>query len=351
MKFYRRYVQFNDLVIDGYDMLVDSDPTNVSFDIVRHEYTFKNGDYAPLKSRTPRIESTTVGFTLRLVMKKIHCDLREFYRRFVIEQISKAGKLWAVQNNELIWAYAIPQSYSEPTQNIYKGELEIDVDLYLPQGVWHKADKQRTFILENDVCEFLRCLDYQKLNPCCDCANCVETHDCCCCDELTKDDALCYNEDLLQKMYDECRGGYRIKYDCLAAERLFTNEVNPYLGQRICADDDDSEIIAGQVYVEGDIPTQNYKIILNTGGENIRITVNGNANMIRGQYDAPIIIDSSGNFWYDCEEKKGKLDNYVVPEDNVFGFTFYPGWNSVIIETNDCCGPRCAYFQIDNLTV
>lgn len=350
MKFYRRYVQFNDLVIDGYDMLVDSDSTNVSFDIVRHDYTFKNGDYAPLKSRVPRIESTTVGFTLRLAMKKIHCDLREFYRRFVVEQLSKAGKLWAIQNNELIWAYAIPQSYSEPTMNIRKGELEIDVELYLPQGVWHKADKQRTFIQENDVCEFLRCLDYQKYNPCCDCASCVKTHECCCCDELTKDDALCYNEDLLQKMYDDCRDGYRIRYDCQAAERLFTDEVNPYLGQRICRDPLEDAIIAGQIYVEGDIPTQTYRIILNGPGHDIRITINGNTNVLKGDYEGPIIIDSSGNIIDGCG-KEISVDKYQIPEGNVFGFTFYTGWNSVIIEPNECCIMQCVYFQIDNLTV
>lgn len=350
MKFYRRYIQFNDLVIDGYDMLTDSDATNVSFDVSKHPYTFRNGDYAPLKSRTPRIESTTVGFTLLLSMKKISCDLREFYRRFVIEQISKAGKLWAVQNNELIWAYAIPQSYSEPTMGVRRGELEMDVELYLPQGVWHKADKQRTFIKENDTCEFLRCLDYKKLNPCCDCGWCDQPKmNCCCCDEMTEDDALCKNEDLLQEMYAECRGGYRIFYDCNAAERLFTNDINPFLGQRICRERGE-EIIAGQVYVESDIPTTNYRIYLNGNGEDIVITINGNTNILKGKYTGPIYIDGSGNIYDKCGDLV-EVENYIIPEGNYFGFIFYPGWNSVIIEPNECCSMQCVYIWIDNLTV
>ncbi|MBO7733970.1 MAG: hypothetical protein J6S67_15505 [Methanobrevibacter sp.] len=346
MKRYRKYVQFNDLVF--YSYITNSDDVKVDFDIVKKSYTFKNGDYAPLKNRTPRIQSTTVGITMEFNFKQIACDLRSFYRRFIVEQLSKAGKLWSVQGDDLLWAYAVPESYSEPTRNLYKNTLEVDVQFYLPEGVWHKADKQKTFVIDFDICEFLRCLDYQKLNPCCDCASCIDTHDCCCCDELTKEDALC---DRVLDVYDNnCVPNVMIKYDCLAAERIFTGISNEYLGQRICRDPLEDEIISGQVYVEGDIPTQNYKIILNGPGENVRITINGNTNILSGEYEGPIIIDSSGNIIDGCDEKIN-IDRYVIPDGNTFGFTFYPGWNSVIIEPNECCTMQCAYFQIDNLTV
>lgn len=347
MKRFRKYVQFNDLVF--YPYVMDSDDTDVNFDISKSSYTFRNGDYAPLKNRTPRIESSTVGFTMEFNLKKMACDLREFFRRFVVEQLTKAGKLWAVQGSELMWAYAIPESYSEPTQNLYRNTLEVDVQLYLPQGVWHKADKQKTFIQDFDVCEFLRCYDYQTLNPCCDCGTCVSKPkvQCCCCDSLQKEDALC-NRKL--DVYDEkCVPEFIIKYDCERAKALFTDEVNPYLGQRICRDFGD-DVIAGQVYYEGDIPSTDYKIYLNGGGENIWITINGVSNYLKGEFDGPVIVSSDGTVYNECGETY-PADTYQIPEGNKFGFTFYPGLNSVIIEPNDCCDMQCAYFQIDTLTI
>lgn len=346
MKRYRKYVQFNDLVF--YSYITNSDDVKVDFDIAKSSYTFRNGDYAPLKNRTPRIQSTTVGITMEFDFRQIACDLRDFYRRFIVEQLTKAGKLWAVQGKELLWAYAIPESYSEPTRNLYKNTLEVDVQFYLPQGIWHKADKQRTFILDLDICEFLRCLDYQTLNPCCDCANCVTTHNCCCCDELTREDALC--DRTLDVYSGNCVPNVMIKYDCAAAERLFTNLGNPILGQRICRDPIEDPIIAGQIYYEGDIPSDKYKIILNGGGEDIRITINGNTNVLKGEFEDQIIVTSGGMLYNECGDQYD-VDRYVVPDGEEFGFVFNPGMNSVIIEPNKCCDMQCAYFQIDVLTV
>lgn len=345
--YYRKYVQFNELVF--YSYITNSDDTSVEFDISKHPYTFRNGDYSPLKNRTPRIQSTTVGITMEFNVKQISCDLREFYHRFIVEQLTKAGKLWAVQGNELLWAYAIPESYSEPTQNIYKNTIQVDVQFYLPEGVWHKADKQRTFVIDFDICEFLRCYDYQNYNPCCDCVDCItKPVTCCCCDELTRDDALCNRT--LDVYSGKCTPEFMIKYDCDAAERLFTNLGEPILGQRICRDPLEDEIIAGQIYYWGDIPSDHYKIVLNGGGENIRITVNGNTNVIKGDFDDQIIVTSDGNVYNECGYQYD-VDSYVVPEGNEFGFTFYPGMNSVIIEPNQCCDMQCVYFEIDALTV
>lgn len=347
--YYRKYIQFNDLVF--YSYITNSDETKVDFDIVKHSYTFRNGDYAPLKQRTPRIESTSVGITMEFNVKHLPCDYRPFYRRFILEQLTNAGKLWAVQGDELLWAYAIPESYSEPTFNLVKNTIEIDIEFYLPQGVWHKADKQKTFITDFDICTFMECLNYRVLNPCCDCAICVPTPiKCCCCDELQKEDALCYNVDRLKEVYStKCEPSFIIKYDCIKAEKLFTDEINPYLGQRICRDMDD-DIIAGQIYVEGDIPTTEYKIMLNGGGRNIWITINGNSNYIKGDFDSPITVMSNGTVYDECGNELS-ADVYQVPDGNTFGFTFNPGVNSVIIEPNTCCGIQCAYFIIDNLTV
>ena len=165
-----------------------------------------------------------------------------------------------------------------------------------------------------------------------------------------KEDALCYNEDLLQKMYNECHGGYRIFYNCDRAKSLFVDDVNPFLGQRICRDVPDEPVIAGQIYYDGDVPSSEYTIYLNGGGTNIWVSVNGNANYIKGTYEGKLIVTSNGTVYNECGEML-EADAYQIPEDHVFGFTFYPGWNSVVIEPHECCEMQCAYFQIDRLTI
>ena len=66
--------RFNDLVF--YSYITNSDDVKVDFDIAKSSYTFRNGDYAPLKNRTPRIQSTTVGITMEFDFRQIACDLR-----------------------------------------------------------------------------------------------------------------------------------------------------------------------------------------------------------------------------------------------------------------------------------
>lgn len=165
MNYERIYIQYNDLVFDGYEMLGEYDASNTSFKVTTHPYSFRHGSYTPFKSENALTEETSVSMTLWLKEKKLPCEQRPFYRSFVIEQLTKHGKLWAVQDNTLVWAYATISSHSEMVEH-YNGKVGIDIDFLLYEGVWHKADKQKTFLHPYDLCTFMDCYNYKEYQPC-----------------------------------------------------------------------------------------------------------------------------------------------------------------------------------------
>lgn len=302
MNYTRRYLQFNDLVIDGYDMLVESN-ANVDFKGSGTEYSFGHGEYRPFKSDFLYVKAGSVSITLKLDMKKLPCEHRPFYRNFAVTELSKPGKLWAVQNNELVWAYAVSTGYSERRESL-ADTLEIELDISLPEGVWHKADKQRTFLRPYDVCTLFDCKGYRTVQPCTTgdcCLECVskkydkafeEDCRCCCCGQLVKEWALCYHLEEMQDFYKECMGLYQIEYNCEKGQDFFGDE---YIGNKICASGTCENIIAGHFYSETDIPTT-ADIILTGEMHNPSITINGNENTIKGDYEG-LRIESNGDIY------------------------------------------------------
>lgn len=372
MQYHRRYLQFNDLVIDSYDMIDESViQTDASTKITQINRSFGHGVYSPNKSHGVFFEPMTVSLTLYLSVSKLPCDYRPFYRRFAISEISKPGKLWAVVNNELIWAYAKLANYSE-VKSSRRDTVEINISLFLPEGVWHKADKQKTFLRDYDVCTFMDCYGFKDLDPCeqhkkldgdC-CTDCGMTKDevvnftcnCCECDTICKDMALCYCKDLLQEVYDPCSAnGFHIVYDCDKAHEFFGDV---YAGQKFCEKDVCSGVIAGILYADTDIPTSDFTITLHGHFVNPAITINDNTNVIKGDYEddrGVLTIKSNGDVYWRksdcCVDELVDVANWTVPEGNRYRWTLNPGNNRLIIHTNSCCGITCAYVQVDGLTM
>ena len=110
MIYKRRYLQFNDLVLDSYDMLSES-PHSVEFKGDTEEYGFGHGSYDPWKRDYLFVREQEVSLSITLRMLKLPCDVRPFYKQFAVKEISKPGKLWAIVNNEIMWAYARATSY------------------------------------------------------------------------------------------------------------------------------------------------------------------------------------------------------------------------------------------------
>ena len=363
MNYERKYIQYNDLVFDGYEMLGDYDAPSISFKVTTHPRSFTHGSYAPFKRRTFLAEESSVSLTIWLKEKKLRCEDRPFYRSFVLSQLSQHGKLWAVQDNTLIWAYATVTSYGEMVEH-YNGKLGIDVDFMLYEGVWHKADKQKTFLHPYDLCSFMDCFDYKEyqtcrdaelITVCCDCKQEIprpENDPFCCdcdCNKVSKEMALCYHIDDLQEVYKPCSDfGFRVIYDCEAAEEFFG-----IAGQGICTEACHNGMLAGRIYSETDIPTQGISITLVGKMHNPYVEINGNGNWIKGDYDGTLRIMSSGDVYY---ENGCKCDDPLEPDvwktdGMTFGWTVVPRYNRVVVNLGACCGKACAYFDIDNLTI
>ena len=88
---------------------------------------------------------------------------------------------------------------------------------------------------------------------------------------------------------------------------------------------------------------------------NPQITINGNRNIIKGDYDR-LFIKSNGDVYSETKNKccKQLLDPsvWVIPTmDDEYGWTIQQGENSLIIDRGTCCGNACAYIQADNLTI
>ena len=356
MIYERRYIQFNDLVFDGFDMISDYDG-EVSYKGSSIERTFGHGSYRPMKRNYLFIAERNVSMTITLHMRKLPCEYREFYVQFVKEELGKPGKLWAIDNGELIWAYAVVESIS-PNFSGRDDTLVYNINFIIPGGIFYKADKEKTFLVPWDICSMMDCKGYRKINPCSEgcCDSCTDTvpEDCSCCceDTLTRDMQLCRHQDL--DSFYSCFTQYRIVYDCVKAEEFSTNE---HLGQMLCVEDicDDS-IIAGRFYSETDVPTGDMTLILTGEMVNPWIEINGNTNIIKGTYNGTLIVKSSGDIYYQtsecCEPKLLDPSLWVIPANNTYGWEIVPGENSIIIHLNTCCvGGTCVYINHDPITI
>ena len=355
MIYERRYIQFNDLVFDGVDMISDWDG-DLSFKGSSTEYAYAHGAYRPFKRNYLFVQERTVSMTITLNLEKIPCDERKFYIRFVNEQLSKPGKLWSIKNDTLMWAVAAVGSISE-NYSRRQERLVYDVNFVIPGGIWYKADGNRTFLVPWDICSFMDCLGYKDVTSCDCCDSCADKHsehdDCsCCCDELTEDMELCKHYDELQSWYG-CDVHYRIVYDCETAERF---KHDKYLGQRLCVKDIcGTSVIAGQIYSDTEIPTEDVTVILHGKMVSPWININGNLNVIEGEYDGTLILKPNGDAYYTTNDKccDGELLDpsvWSIPEDNKWGWEIVPGNNRVIIHLNACCSSdACVWLQYDSI--
>lgn len=359
----KRYLQFNELVFDGYDMLSDYSEST-SFKGSSMAYSYGHGSYRPLKADYLFVEEKRVSMTLTLRTKKLPCEYRDFYIRFAEQELGKPGRLWAIKNNEIIWAWAVVTNLNP----IVSGRADIvvlDVEFTIPGGVWHKADKLKTFLLPYDPCLFMECKKFKKVDPCEEkktsgdcCLDClvekamreakkIEKCDCCCDDQICNDMALCYHTNLLQAFYG-CETPYQLVYSCEKAE-LF-NDGEP-LGTKLCTKDACSNLIAGRFYSETDIPTTGVSITLIGKMKNPAVTINGNMNFIKGEYDG-LRIDADGSVYShtECCDTLLSANVWGVPQGMDYGWTVYPQENKIVVDMGACCGKSCVYIRDDAIT-
>ena len=367
MYYDKRYLQFNNLVFDGYDMISSTDEQVTYKEADAQSYSFSHGSYMPYKSDFLLVNAGSVSMTLTFHMKKIPCEDRPWYLNFIDQELGRPGKLWAIRNNEILWAYASVRSKHAITTN-EPFKAEYDIEFTLPEGIWHKADKQRTFVLPYNVCTMMECKGFEPYDPCANscvdcCESCIEKKFwddyrercfCCCVDEITADMMLCYHMKEIQKFYS-CETPFQLVYDCLHAEKFKHDD---YIGQKLCIKSlCDDGTIAGRIYSDTDIKTEDVTITIKGKMHNPWITINGNTNIISGDYDGALRIEPSGDVYYEqsecCEPTLLDPSVWEIPCNMDYGWWVYPQWNSIKIQLNECCqtnGIACAYFDIDSIT-
>ena len=359
MIYRRHYLQFNDLVFGEYD-LIDENDYDVSFKSSTTEYGGRrHGSYMPMKGGLV-LKEGRVALALTFEMKRLPCDAREHYIDFIKQQINVPGKLWAVENNTLIWAYAQLDGYS-PSVRSRRDTLSAVLDFTIPEGVWHKADKLKTFVLPYNPCDFMYCFKYEDTDPCknfgvcCECEEEVQdglkTNCCDCeCDNVSPELALCYFNDY-QGLY-KCHMEYKFVYDCESAERFFNDKVgNIFIGQKMSSR---NGVISGKLYANTDVDTSDITIKLHGQLHDPYIEINGNGNVIKGDYNGTLIIRPDGSVYAgssDCDAcSLVEVENWYIPEGNEYGWVIHPGYNKVKVMNNSCCGAITAYFDIGLLT-
>ena len=356
----RKYVQFNDLVIDNYDMLASADLSG-GFKTATINYSFGHGSYASFKARQQFSIEQSLSMTLRLDTRKLTCDQRKFYKKYILLNIMKPGKLWAIEGEQLLWTNAFVKDFSE-TYALEKHVTHIDVDLVLYDGVWYKADSRKTFLQPYSLCNFGEFFDFRETDECFDCCvSCIPTNRPCpkCladCEFLTAENSFCeLKSDIAEAFYSQCGETYRIIYNCSAGERIWGEE--KMLGNKLCKQGVCHTIIAGQFYSDTVVDSRDVTVTIIGSVRNPIITINGNSMQVIGEFDGRLTLTSNGEIFHQPDECCAALDvevdinKLVIPEGNTFGFLVHSGMNQVLVETNNCCDMVCVFIKAGRLTI
>lgn len=332
----RQYIQYNEFVFDApVEEVSDADFLDDTT-----EYTGRHGGYS---SNRMLVRPRELSFTLFLKMYELPCEYRDFYRDFVIAQLSEPGKLWAVQDGTLLWTNAKLKKWSEQKQRL-KDTLEIDVIFTLLEGIWHKANLLTTFMKPFDKCDFMECYGFKKIDPCKheehDCCNCspepIHTLGCDCCECIQEDWAACYHQSEYKSL--DCSIPFRLVHSCGAGDKYF-----PVRGQKFCGT---CGYIADHFYANTDLMTKRVRLHFIGEITDPNITINDNTNIIRGTFK-DLVVHPNGT-----AESCGctlPVDAWVVPEGNSYKWDVRQGMNRLVIDA--CCGPFCVYVEVDPITL
>lgn len=360
----KRYIQFRELVIGAYDMIQEADLSG-GFKTTTQPYSFGHGSYTNAKQVQQFSIEQSLSISLKVDYSLFTRDNMQFYKEHLYSEISKIGKLWAVENNRLIWTYAYVQTFSEP---YYKDRntMFIDLDFVLYEGIWHFADERKTFLKPYEACSFDECLDFEKVETCIEdkygcCVSCVDENKknscqkCSCdCDYVEIEDSYCYLQDKIpEEFWKHCSGGYKIIYNCDRGNQLWGYE--KMLGTKICKNNLCDNYVAGRFYSNTVLDTDVIDITIIGYVEDPVITINGNSMRLKGIYDGEILIKSNGDAYYRedacCDFDKLSVEVLELMPCNTFGWTIKHGYNGIRVETNDCCEAVCIFIKEDKITL
>lgn len=350
---YRRYVQFSDLV---FDTELDSAQYSINTKVETQPYSWGHGSYVPFKEEQLLLSEADVSISATFDYRLYHREDRKFIKDWIKLNMLKPGRLWAIEGNKLIWAWAFITGYSE-TYTKFKRTFSIDFDFKLWEGYWHIADPHYTFLIPYDSCNIMDCLDFKDeldCSSCCTeciigkeqlCDNCL-----CECGEITREDALCaWDRAKLFSMFCVCGHSMKIVYDCIKAEKFFHDDERMV---QICKDDICKEVIAGQFYSNTIVDTDLIDITLVGNFDNPEITINDKTTTIGAQFEGILHIYRNGDITFQCdgctEEEDQNPMNFTIDGD--MSWKVHHGKNRVIVK-GICCEMACILLNIDELTI
>lgn len=337
----REYLQFNNLVFNG---AVNGDEFgDLSFKTQSEDYMYAHGTYLTTPCGENFASPRSVSLDIMFNTRDVDCTMRKHFRNFIISEIRLKGKLWAIENGELLWAYAETTAYNEnyDVSDIY---YSITVDFNLTEGIWHKADPLKTYLVPYNLCDYLDVLGYREINECCGCFTDTKNK-CCTCDEITEDMALCGYE-----FVDNCKQDIQIVEDELLACEFFGDRFYGYCLESM---PDGISTISENVYAKTDLNTLGEITIIGKMLDPI-ITVNGTTIQITTgkELDGRLTIKSN----LECEFLGLECDCITIPASDIirvkgkYGFVFEPRKNYISVDRNTGDGKAYVYIKTDNIT-
>lgn len=347
---YKTLIQFNDLVFDSYDMISNAE-IRIGTKQEGEEYQYGHGSYTNFLSDELFLDEQDLSITINFSYRRFSREDRKFIKDFLKMNLIRHGRLWAIEDNKLIWSYAYVTDYSEVYER-YRGKFSVDVSFKLYEGIWHIADSKKTFLVPYTTCNFADCYDFRDINECLDCClECnqgkVDCPECFCNCDVTKEDSFCMLSDDVLDKFLSCGKSYRILYDCTRAKQFF----GELLGKKLCKEDICDGLLAGRFYSNTILNATEVVLHLEGNFHDPIIKINGNPMEITGDYNGYLKISSNWDVYFKedlcCPWKDVDIDNVVVTKD--FGFKVHHGENSVIVE-NACCPNACIYIDVDEIT-
>lgn len=352
----KKYLQFNDLNFQNNNE-VSSASLSGGFKGETTEFSYGNGSYISFKNDELYTKEQKLSLTLTIDFSKFTylTNQEKHYIDWLYMNIKKSGKIWAVQGDTLLWAWAYVREWTEPYE-VNRETFEIDLDITLWEGFWHRANIYTTFAVESLDCEFTSCVEFldpcSNLNKPCDwCSNEKKEERCqsyLCCNHLAKNDGICSIDKKL--FYEECKNAYQIIEDCDAGKKLYgdlTREI------KLCKECEDDSFISGRFYSHSVIKTEKYELSIVGPAKNPSIEINGNIMTIEGDYPYGMILDQSGEIIKVIDEcgktESVSPDKLKIEECHTFGFDIIHGWNSISVENEACCGADCMYIKTDDI--
>jgi len=343
----RRYLQFNDLVFDSTDMF-SPEGEKTATKVSTHPNSYGNGSYAFFRSPQLFVEEKSLSGTLNISLNRFERSDRKFVKDFIKLNLIKPGRLWAIEGDRILWAFAYVTDYSESYEK-YRGMLSVDVDMKLYEGVWHIANKKRTFAVPYSSCNAMDCYGFTDVDDCMDCCDACSTisaNQCCSCDcdDLSEDTALC-NE--VPEDWQECGRSYKLVYNCAAGERVYGRK---NWGSKVCKTEPCYSTIAGRFYSRTVLDTEAVTVILDGIFQDPIIRINDREMTVLGDYEGLLKVTEGGEIFFAesecCEWEEIDMSNLQADE---LGWKIHNGANQILV-SGVCCEMACAYVDVDEIT-